>query len=185
MESGKLEPLASADLDLEARPGRLRPCASDPATVEPYRCASARRFVIENARQIADARASEGRAADAATVGTIEDWRGSAGFLHRLTEQPIVRAGIADGSADRCARRPMVRHQPLKSAETLKASSHVKQAQTRQSVFLQEPLVDILLLQLRNLYGCHLTAIGCEFAVSLRAHRNHVFIGSRGEQNGE
>ena len=62
---------------------------------------------------------------------------------------------------------------------------HVEQAQPRHAMLLQQALVNVLLLQLRDLRRAHLTAIGRQIAVGIGAYLVHGFVGRCGEQCGE
>jgi len=53
---------------------------------------------------------------------------------------------------------------------------HIKQAQAREAVFLQQALVDVLLLQLLDLCTGHLAAVGSEVAVGFGANGNDLVV---------
>ena len=63
--------------------------------------------------------------------------------------------------------------------------SHVEQAEPRQSIFLQQPLVGVLLMQLFDLRPGHLRPIRCQIAVRLRTDGKHLFIGGPSQQRCE
>src|ERR1700730_5239550 len=71
------------------------------------------------------------------------------------------------------------------SNEWITGRSHVEQAEPWQVVLFQQPLVDVLLLQLIDLRRRHFAAIRCKFSVSLGAHYYHLFVLRSGEQSGE
>ena len=71
----------------------------------------------------------------------------------------------------------------LKTPRT--AALHVEQTEPRQSIPLQQALVDILLLKLADLGGGHLAAIGRQFAIDFSANRQHFIIGSHSQQRRE
>ena len=62
--------------------------------------------------------------------------------------------------------------------------SHIKQTQARQSVGLEQPLVNVLFQQLLDLRRGHLVAIGREFPVSLCSQPDQFLIGRGGQQGG-
>ena len=62
---------------------------------------------------------------------------------------------------------------------------HVEQAQSRQSVFFQQSFLDVLFLQLVNLCGGHLAAVGREFAISLTAYRDDLVVVSSRQECGK
>src|SRR6266851_7495506 len=71
------------------------------------------------------------------------------------------------------------------SNEWITGRSHVEQAEPWQVVLFQQPLVDVLLLQLIDLRRRHFAAIRCKVAVSLGPNHYHLFILGSGEQSGE
>lgn len=54
--------------------------------------------------------------------------------------------------------------------------SHVEQAQARQMIFLNQFLMNILLLQLIDLRGRHFPPVGSKIAIGLRADGHNLFV---------
>jgi hypothetical protein len=70
-------------------------------------------------------------------------------------------------------------HQELRRSSLChQIGSQVEQAQPWQAVFFQQPFVGVLLLELLDLGGGHISAIGRQFAVSIRFHRDDVLVRS-------
>ncbi len=73
----------------------------------------------------------------------------------------------------------------LKFYHCFARQSHVEQAEPRQVVFLQQPLVHVLLAQLVHLRRRHFAAVGRQFAVRMRAHFNDFIVQRRRKQRSE
>jgi len=57
--------------------------------------------------------------------------------------------------------------------------SHIEQTQSRQSIFLQQSFMHVLLEQLLNLRGGHFAPVRRELPISLRPNRDDLLIRSR------
>src|SRR5271166_2352269 len=62
---------------------------------------------------------------------------------------------------------------------------HVEKAQPRNMILVQQPLVNVLLVQLLDLGSVHLAAVGRQIAVGLGAHLQNSIIGSGRQQSSE
>src|ERR1700730_8218899 len=67
------------------------------------------------------------------------------------------------------------------SKEWITGRSHVEQAEPWQVVFFQQPLVDVLPLQLIDLRRPHFATIRCKVAGSFGANHYHRFVLCSGE----
>src|ERR1700687_3250569 len=91
------------------------------------------------------------------------------------TRRPRLPASIAHISP--AAPPPRIKT----SKEWITGRSHVEQAEPWQVVFFQQPLVDVLLLQLIDLCRRHFAAIKGKDAISLGATHYHLFVLRSGE----
>src|SRR5450755_2176750 len=98
--------------------------------------------------------------------------------VRRMVDMNTAKAGVARIRARLQACRTDANFVSPSGARVFSRdpNSHVKQTQSRNSVFLEQPLVRILFLQLLDLRHRHLASIRSQLAVSLRARRYNLVV---------